>query len=89
VPDNIPQVFYNNCLGYPIAYIFQLFCDNSFLPEVWRQAYVTSVFKKVMQHRYVIIDLLIQKTYQFMNVVNGVSHSHKTANIFFSFDSVA
>jgi len=32
---------------------------------------------------------LIQKTYQFINVVNGVSHSHKTANIFISFDSVA
>jgi len=29
------------------------------------------------------------KTYQFINVVRGVSHSHKTANIFFSFDSVA
>jgi len=33
--------------------------------------------------------LLIQKTYQLKNVVNGVSRSHKTANIFFSFDSVA
>jgi len=33
--------------------------------------------------------ILIQKTYQFINVVNGVSHLHKTANIFFSFDSVA
>jgi len=32
---------------------------------------------------------LIQKAYQFINVVNGVSHSHKTANIFFSFDSIA
>jgi len=31
----------------------------------------------------------MQKTYQFINVVNGVSHSHKTANLFFSFDSVA
>jgi len=29
------------------------------------------------------------KTYQFINVVNGVSHSHKTANTFFSFDPVA
>jgi len=29
------------------------------------------------------------KTFQFINVVNGVSHSHKTANILFSFDSVA
>jgi len=32
---------------------------------------------------------IIQKTYQLQNVVNGVSRSHKTANIFFSFDSVA
>jgi len=30
---------------------------------------------------------LIQTTYQFINVVNGVSRSHKTANICFSFDS--
>jgi len=30
-----------------------------------------------------VLLLLIQKTYQFINVVNGVSHSHKTANIFF------
>jgi len=35
------------------------------------------------------IGELIQKTYQLTNVVNGISHSHKTANIFFSFDSVA
>jgi len=34
-------------------------------------------------------QILIQKTYQFINVVNGVSHSHKTENIFFLFDSVA
>jgi len=35
------------------------------------------------------IEHLIQKTYQFINAVNGVSHSHKTANILFSFDLVA
>jgi len=28
-------------------------------------------------------QIFIQKTYQFINVVNGVSRSHKTANIFF------
>jgi len=33
--------------------------------------------------------ILIKKTYQFINVVTGVSHSHKTANILFSFNSVA
>jgi len=32
---------------------------------------------------------IIQKTYQFINVVNDVSHSHTTAIYFFSFDSVA
>jgi len=29
-----------------------------------------------------------QKTYQFINVVNGVSRSHKTKNIFFHFSMV-
>jgi len=38
---------------------------------------------------YIIIIILILKAYQFINVVNGVSRSHKTAIIFFSFDSVA
>jgi len=28
-------------------------------------------------------QILIQNTYQFINDVNGVSHSHKTANNFF------
>jgi len=28
-------------------------------------------------------QILIQKTYQFINVVNGVRHSHKTVNILF------
>jgi len=32
-----------------------------------------------------VINVIIQKTYQFINVVNGVSHSHKIANIFYSF----
>jgi len=30
--------------------------------------------------------IIMQKTYQFINVVNGVIHSHKTTNAFFSFD---
>jgi len=37
-----------------------------------------------------LIQLIIinSKNYQFINVVNGVGRSHKTANIFFPFDSV-
>jgi len=31
-------------------------------------------------------QILTQKTYQFINVVNGRSRAHKTANILFSFD---
>jgi len=34
-------------------------------------------------------QILIPTTYHFINVVNGVSRSHETANIFLSFDSVA
>ena len=48
-PDHVPLVFLNkwcNNLAYHIAFIFQLFFDNSFLPDIWRQAYITSVFKK-------------------------------------------
>ena len=48
-PDHVPPVFRNKCcnnLAYPIAFIFQLFFDNSFLPGVWRQAYITPVFEK-------------------------------------------
>jgi len=33
--------------------------------------------------------LSVQKTFQFINVVNGVSQWRKTANISFSFDSIA
>jgi len=36
---------------------------------------------------FIIINF--KKTYQFIDAVNGVSRTHKTANIFFSFDSVA
>jgi len=45
--------------------------------------------QQAQSYIYIYIYILFQKTYQFVNVVNGVSHSHKTANIFFSFDSVA
>jgi len=33
-------------------------------------------------------QIWIQKTYQFMNFINGVSRSHTTASMFFTFDSV-
>jgi len=32
---------------------------------------------------YCLYITLFQKSYQFINVVNGVSHSHKTVNMFF------
>jgi len=31
-----------------------------------------------------MLSILIKKSYQFINVVNGVSHSHKTAHTFFN-----
>jgi len=41
----------------------------------------------VVESMSCILERIIQKTYQFINVVNGVSRSYKTANIFL-FDSV-
>jgi len=43
---------------------------------------------RVSQHWSTLVNIgheteLIKKTYQFINVVNGMSHSHETANIFF------
>ena len=48
-PDGIPPLFLKKCvltLCDPLAFLFQLFFDNSFLPPVWLQAFVTPVFKK-------------------------------------------
>jgi len=47
------------------------------------QAVMLVLSESVMKKRMKKHQLLIQKTYQFINVVNGVSHSHKTAKIFF------
>jgi len=45
-PDHIPPICSNNLL-YPISFLFQLYFDNSFLPELWRQAYVSRVSSRV------------------------------------------
>jgi len=52
---------------------------------------VVDVFTRNHVRHHLFVDdkqqkkqqILIQKTYQFIKVVNGVSRSHKTANIFF------
>jgi len=51
----------------------------------WNVSVVVTTMPTAIRYIY----KFLQKAYQFINVVNGVSHSHKTANIFFSFDSVA
>ncbi len=48
-PDGIPPIFLKKCcieLCSPLAFLFQLFFDSSFLPTVWLQAFITPVFKK-------------------------------------------
>ena len=48
-PDHVPPVFLSKCcnnLAHHIAFIVQLFFDNSILPDVLSQAYITPVFKK-------------------------------------------
>ena len=48
-PDNLPPIFYKklaNSLCEPLAIMFNLFMCNGCVPSVWKQAYVTPIFKK-------------------------------------------
>ena len=48
-PDGVPAVFLNKCrdvLCYPLSMLYQLSFNSSFIPEVWRKAYITPVYKK-------------------------------------------
>ena len=61
-PDGIPPLFLKKCvltLCDPLAFLFQLFFDNSFLPPVWLQAFVTPVFKKAILLTHVITGLYL------------------------------
>jgi len=86
----LSQSIFKNCLKRPqavksrsrdILFVIKARNHASQIKKIlWitiRKSWSLSDFHKKQQ-------TLIQKTYQFINVVNGVSHSHKTANIFFS-----
>ena len=48
-PDSIPPVFLKKCissLSSPLSYIFQLSFTSGFLPDDWRRAYITPIYKK-------------------------------------------
>ena len=48
-PDGIPAVFYKECatnLVHPLARLFQIGFDFSYLPGIWKFAFVTPVHKK-------------------------------------------
>jgi len=59
---------------------------SSWLTCLWSRPYIDN---DRSVDKVGLYNILIQKSYQFINVVIGVSHSHKTANISFPFDSVA
>ena len=47
-PDGLPPIFLKMCsdrLSQPLTYLFQLLFDNSALPPVWLQAYISPIFK--------------------------------------------
>jgi len=48
-PDHIPPVFLKKCasvLAAPLASLFQSSFNTGYLPDIWRMAYVTPIFKK-------------------------------------------
>ena len=47
-PDHIPPILLKNIassIAQPLATIFELFYQNSFLPHIWKQSYVKPIFK--------------------------------------------
>jgi len=47
--------------------------------NTWAQSY-----QMLISAIWIVDKQINSKTYQFIHVVNGVSHSHKTANVFFN-----
>jgi len=48
-PDDIPPAFFKktcSSISQPLAFLFQVFFDEGYLPPVWRQAFITSIYKK-------------------------------------------
>lgn len=48
-PDGIPPAFFKNtcsAVSHPLAFIFQLLFEDGFLPQIWRKAFITAIFKK-------------------------------------------
>jgi len=47
-PDTIPPMFTKNCcehLVFPLAYIFEVCFNASYVPPLWLQGYITPIFK--------------------------------------------
>ena len=48
-PDGIPPSFLKNArsqISAPLAFLFQLMFDSTFVPNIWLKAHVTPIFKK-------------------------------------------
>jgi len=79
--------------GVSVVVVEQIAIDNEHGYNTWTILIIhitngSLVASGLLPTASMLLLLLIQKTYQFIDV-NGVSRSHKTANIFFSLDSVA
>jgi hypothetical protein len=48
-PDGIPPSFFKHtcqAICQPLAFLFRVLFDEGCLPSIWRQAYITSIYKK-------------------------------------------
>lgn len=48
-PDSVPPIFLKSCVSHlaePLAFVYQIFFNASYLPPVWLKAFITPIYKK-------------------------------------------
>ena len=61
-PDGIPPMLIKklcNSLCRPLSLLFGQFISIGFVPDLWHKAVVIPVFKRVLQDRFLFIDLYL------------------------------
>lgn len=83
-PDGLPNIFLKNCaatLAEPLSFIFNQSISRGIFPEVWKESYITPVFKSgnrsdVSNYRQISIQSSIPKLFEKL-IIPTVNESFK------------